>query len=110
MLPICDAIWPSTCSVPLIGVVTVNPSGRPAAAIGPRVTVMPTFACDNRLLTGLLLLPLKSRGVEASRLRPIAAIEIATGAITFDGRFTAFIGGSAGRLAMALRAPLSPGR
>ncbi len=60
----------------------VSSLGLPLTAMVPRATVMPMSAFDNRLDTGLLFLPERSRGAEASRLRPIAASDTATGAIT----------------------------
>ena len=66
----------------MLAACTVMEKAVSTAALMPSFTVMPILALDKMLLTGLSFLPARSRGADASRLRPIAESEIATGAIT----------------------------
>ncbi len=71
---------------------------------------MPISALDSRPLIGLSFWPVIWRGAEASKLRWMASSEIATGAITYDGRSKGFNGGSGGNFATICLALLPAGK
>jgi hypothetical protein len=81
-LPATPASWPVSCNSPFSGMVAVSSFGRPLISMLSRRMVMPILALDSRLLIGLLLVVVRSRGVALSRLARMAGIAMATGATT----------------------------